>query len=184
MACIHSWQRAHLSSRQRQAWCCRTRPSAAKFLQTLLYRLGLGLELGQVRLKIGYHLGLAPVAAVEPAASTVTTAPALSAVAAATASSTVAAATAAPAALGGAAALAPGLALTLRMAFAVLAMMLTMVLSACLAVAHDQPLFRGLAEQRSAMDSYSVRNSPRCVLVLRISATQVSRCSRPILVSS
>jgi hypothetical protein len=145
---------------------------AAEFLDSLLHGLGLGLELSEIRLELGDHLGLAPVAAVEPAVSTVTAAPALSAV------------TAAPAALGGAAALTAGLALAFRLAFAVLAMMLMMVLSACLAVAHDQPRFRGLAERRSAMDWYSARNSPRCVLVLRISAAQVSRCSRPILVSS
>ncbi len=146
--------------------------SAAELLQTLFHSLGLGLELGQVRLKFGDHLGLAPVAAVEPAVSAVATAPAASA------------ATTASPALGGAAALTSGLGLALRMAFAALAMMLMMVSFACLAVAHDQPLFRGLAERRSAMDSYSATNSPRCALVLRISATQVSRCSRPILVSS
>ena len=159
--------------------------SGAKFLDSLFHTLGLGLEFGQVRLKLGDHLGLALEAAAEPAPSTITAAIALSAVAGAAAACPVTAAptvTAAPAAFGAAAALAAAFAL--RLAFAALAMMLTVVLSACLAVAHDQPLFRGLAERRSAMDSYSARNSPRCVLVFSISAAQVSRCSRPILVSS
>lgn len=149
--------------------------SAAELLQALFHSLGLGFELSEIRLELGDHLGLAPVAAAEPAVSTFATARALS---------VATTATAAPAALGGAAALAAGLAFALRLAFAVLAMMVMMVSFACLAVAHDQPLFRRLAERRSAMDSYSARNSPRCALVLRISATQVSRCSRPILVSS
>jgi hypothetical protein len=168
----------------------RAMSSAAKLLQALFHGLDLGLELGQVRIELGNHLGLAPVAATESAVPTFAAAAPLATVAAALALSTVtatpalSAVTTAPAAPGRAATLAAGLALALRTAFATLAMMLVMVLVSCLAVAHDQPLFRGLAERRSATDSYSVRNSPRYVLVLRISATQVSRCSRPTLVIS
>ena len=82
--------------------------SGAKFLDSLFHSLGLGLELGQVRLKLGDHLGLALEAAAEPAVSAITAAIALSAVAGATAACAV---TAAPAAFGGAAALAAGFAL-------------------------------------------------------------------------
>jgi hypothetical protein len=88
--------------------------SGAKFLDSLFHSLGLGLELGQVRLKLGDHLGLALEAAAEPAVSTITAAIALFAVAGATAACAVTAAptvTAAPAAFGGAAALAAGFAL-------------------------------------------------------------------------
>lgn len=90
--------------------------------------------------------------------------------------------------LGAAAAIAIGSMLALRMAFAGMAammlMMSVMMVFASGAVVHDHPLFRRLAERGSAMDSYSARNSSSCVRVLRISAAQASRCSRPIFVIS
>ena len=169
------------------------RSSGAKRLQPLFHSLGLGFELGQVRLKLGDNLGLAHVTAAKSAMATVTaarttvtitTAAALPAITAALAWSAITAAPAVPTAFGGAAALAAGLTLAPRTAFAVLVSIFMMVLFACLAVAHDQPFFRGLAERRSAMASYSAKKSPRYVRVLRISAAQVSRYSRPIGVSS
>ena len=138
-----------------------------ELVQALFHGLGLGLELRQVRLELGDHLGFAPIAAPEPVMSATATAAAVFAM------------------LSAAAALAAGAILALRMAFAAMAAMMSMMLVfACLAAAHDQPLFRRLAERCPAMDSYSARNSSRCVLVLRISAAQASRCSRPIFVSS
>ena len=125
--------------------------SSAKLLQALFHGLDLGLESSQVRLDLGGHLGLAPVPAAKSAVATAAAAAApLAAVTAASASRAV---TAAPVALGGAATLAAGLALAVRLAFTLLAMMLVMVLLARLAVGHDQPLFRGLAERCSAMVS-------------------------------
>ena len=49
--------------------------SGPEILDSLLHGLGLGLEISEIRLKFGDHLGLAPVAAAEPAVFTITAAP-------------------------------------------------------------------------------------------------------------
>jgi hypothetical protein len=136
----------------------------------LFHGQGLGLEFGQVRLKVGDHLGPAPIAAAEVMMPAVV------------AARTVLAALSAAAAF----ALAAGSMRSVRMAVAAVAALMPMmsvpVVFACLAVTHDHALFRLLAERCSTTDSYSARNSSRHVLVLRISVAQISSGSRPTFV--
>jgi len=107
--------------------------SAAEFLEVFFHSLGLGLELGQVRLKFGDHLGLAPEAAPEPTARAFTTAPAVSAVAV---TGVLSAARAAAAATPGTATLAAGLAVALVIAMTVAALAMMLMSFTCLTVAH------------------------------------------------
>ena len=111
----------------------------AELLQALFHGFGLGLELRQVRLQLGDHLGLAPEGAVEPVAP------------AAPAATT----TLALLALLGVATLALGAMTLVRRVFAVVAMMplavmplavmpMAAIFALFTAAAHDRSLFRGL----------------------------------------
>lgn len=114
----------------------------AELLQALFHGFGLGLELRQVRLQLGDHLGLAPEGAVEP-------------VAPAAPAATTTLALPALLALLGVATLALGAMTLVRRVFAVVAMMplavmplavmpMAAIFALFTAAAHDRSLFRGL----------------------------------------
>jgi hypothetical protein len=142
---------------------------AAELLQALFDGLGLGLELGQVRLELGDHLGLAPEGAVEPVMSSAAAATAVALLGTAGAATltlatitmlrvalAVAMMPSTPAAtalalLLGPAALTLALMALLRVLFAAATMSVPVMQMAALfasltTAAHDQPLFRRLTK--------------------------------------